>query len=157
MLTTDKKGHTIMEAEASILYELASGPTWHRFFEGFKEEKVFGTRCPECKRVLVPARTFCPRCFVDMDEWVEVAGQGTVINWAICNLKFFGQPVDPPFVTALIKLDGIDNTFIHFIGGFDLTDIELVRKTLVKGVRVRAVWEEIKRGCILDIKYFEPI
>jgi uncharacterized OB-fold protein len=157
MITLNRKGYPIIEAVAGVPYELSYGPSWSRFFDGFKEEKIFGSLCPQCKRVLVPARTFCPRCFVDTDKWVEVSNEGTVINWAICNLHFFGQPVEPPFITTWIRLDGADNSFLHYIGGFDLSDIDLVKKTMVRNVRARAVWQEEKNGGIMDIKYFKPV
>jgi uncharacterized OB-fold protein len=157
MITINQKGNPIIEAVASIPYQLAYGPSWFRFFEGFKEERIFGTKCPECRRVLIPARTFCPRCFVDMEEWIEVSDKGAVINWAICNLHFYGQPVEPPFITAWIRLDGADNSFMHYIGGFDLSDLDLVKKTMTRNVRVKAEWKKEKEGSILDIKHFKPL
>lgn len=156
-MTVNRKGNPVIETEAIIPYELAYGPTWFRFFEGMKEEKIFGTRCPACARVLVPARSFCPRCFEDMAQWIRVSDEGTVVNWAICNLSFFGAPFKPPFITALIRLDGADNTFFHRVGGFDLTDADLVADTMQRDVRVKAVWEKQKNGCVLDIKYFKPL
>jgi hypothetical protein len=157
MITYDKEGNPILEIEARIPYELASGPTWYRFFEGFKQEKILGTRCPKCNRVLVPARTFCSRCFVDMEEWIEVSQVGNVISWVITDYEYFGMPTKPPFINSLIQLDGTDCGFIHLIGGFDLKDINIVRKTVKAGMRVKAHWRKEKTGCILDIEYFKPI
>lgn len=157
MLKTNKKGHLILETEATVPYELASGPSWHRFFEGFKEEKIYGVKCPKCKRVLVPARSFCSLCFEDTDEWVQVSDEGEVKGWSLTNFHFFGMPTDPPFITALIKLDGADTDMDHLIGGFDLTDLDLVTRTLQMGARVKAVWKKEKKGCIMDIKHFKPI
>ncbi len=57
-----------------------------------------------------------------------------------------------PFITALIRLDETDVNFLHLIGGFDLTDMEGFRKTVKNGMRVKAVWEEKKKGHILDIR-----
>jgi len=156
MLTKNKKGHPIIEAEASVPYELATGPSWHRFFEGFKNEKIYGSRCPQCQRVLVPARSFCPRCFVDMGEWIEVSNEGEVVGWSLTNYHFFGMPTEPPFISGLIRLDGADNDFYHLVGGFDLKNLELVTRTMKIGTRVKAVWKEKKQGCIMDIKYFRP-
>ena len=157
MITYDKKGNPVIEAEVRIPYELAFGPTWHRFYEEFKKEKIFGTRCPTCRRVLVPARTFCPRCFVDMDEWVEVSQEGVVMSWALTDYEYFGMPTTPPFINSVIKLDETDCGIVHLIGGFDLNDIDIVERTVRTGMRVRAVWKEERTGCIMDIKYFEPI
>jgi len=157
MITMDRKGNPILEAVASIPYQLAYGPSWFRFFEGLKEERIFGTKCRRCRRVLVPARAFCPRCFEDMEEWIEVSDEGTVINWSICNLQFFEQPMPPPFITTWIRLDGADNSFMHFIGGFDLSDLDLVNRTMTRNVRVKAEWKKEKEGSILDIMYFKPL
>ena len=157
MVTFDKKGNPIIEAEVRIPYELAVGPTWYRFFEGLKQEKIFATRCPKCNRVLVPARSFCPRCFVDMEQWVEVSQEGEIAAWVLTDYEYFGMPIKPPFIGSLIRLEGTDCTFNHLIGGFDLSDLDTVRKKVKNGMRVKAVWEKEKKGHILDIKYFKPL
>jgi len=157
MYTLNKRGQAIMEAEVSIPYESATGPTWHRYFESFKHEKIFGTKCPECGRVLVPARSFCSDCFVEMDDWIELSNEGEVTGWSLTNYHYFGMPTEPPFISAKILLDGADNTFSHLVGGFDLNDLELVRRTMKIGTRGRAVWRKEKKGCILDVEYFIPI
>jgi len=157
MITFEKGGNPIIEAEARVPYELAMGPNWYRFFEGFKEEKIFGTRCNKCNRVLVPARGFCPRCFVDMNEWVEVSNEGVIISWVLTDYEYFGMPTKPPFVTAVIRLDGSDCGFMHLIGGVDLSDLNQVREIITRGTRVKAVWQKEKTGCIQDIEYFKPL
>jgi len=146
-----------LKTEVRFPYEVAYGATWTRFFEGLKDKKIYGTRCKECKRVLVPARSFCPRCFVTTDEWVEVKEEGTLVAWCYTNYRYFGMPIEPPFVTGLIRLDGTDVNFLHLIGGFDLSNFEEVSKTLRNGIKVKAVWSEERRGHILDIRYFEPV
>jgi len=146
-----------LKTEVRLPYEVAYGATWTRFFEGLKDKKIYGTRCKECKRVLVPARSFCPRCFVTTDEWVEVKEEGTLVAWCYTNYRYFGMPIEPPFVTGLIRLDGTDVNFLHLIGGFDLGNFEEVSKTLRNGIKVKAVWSEERRGHILDIRYFEPV
>jgi uncharacterized OB-fold protein len=145
------------EHDVWLPYKFAVGPVFERFYEGLKEEKLLGNKCPECGKVLVPARTFCPDCYVDMGEWVEVAQQGEIVTWAVANYEFFGMPLDPPFIGALIRIDGTSCNFLHLVGGFDLTDKDLVAKKMKPGVKVRAVWSDEKRGQMLDIKYFEPM
>ncbi len=157
MLTTNKKGHPILRTEASLNYSLATGPAWYRFYEEFKQEKIFGVKCPKCGRILVPARSFCSRCFEDTTEWVEVADEGELIAWSRTDFEYFGMPVEPPFVTGLIKLDGTDTPIMHRVAGFNLKDLDLVQKTLTQKRRVKAFWKKEKRGCILDIEYFKPI
>ena len=157
MYTLNKEGIPILEAEASIPYEIATGRTWWRYFEGHKMEKIFGTRCPECKKVLVPAWPICADCFVETDEWVELSGEGEIVGWSLTNFSYFGMPKEPPFIVAQIRLDGGDTDFWHFIGGIDLSDLEYLTKTLKLGTRVKPLWREEKKGCVYDIEYFEPI
>jgi len=157
VVTSDKKGNPIIETDARIPYELAVGSTWYRFYEGFKKEKIFGTRCPKCSRVLVPARTFCSRCFVDMDDWVEVSQEGAVVSWVVTNYEYFGMPTKPPFINSLIRLDETDCGFMHLIGGVDLSDLDRVSEKVQNGMKVKAVWRKEKTGCIMDIQYFEPV
>jgi uncharacterized OB-fold protein len=156
MVTFTKDGHPVIETEAKVTYELAHGPTWVRFFEGLKEEKIFGNKCPKCERVLVPARSFCPRCFVEMGQWIELPPEGVLVGWSLTEIGYFGMPTEPPFITGVFNLKGADCSFMHLLGGVDLSDVDAVRNIIKNGMRVKVVWNEIKNGCILDIKYFTP-
>jgi uncharacterized OB-fold protein len=54
--------------------------------------------------------------------------EGAIVAWALTEYEYFGMPTKPPFIGALIRLDGTDSNFLHLIGGIDLSDSELVRK-----------------------------
>lgn len=154
-MTIPKEYRTI-ETEVRLPYRLACGATWTRFFEGLKEEKIYGSRCSKCGRVLVPARTFCPRCFVDTDDWVEVSQEGTIEAWVLVHYRYFGMPIEPPYISGLIRLEGTDTNFLHLIGGVPLDNLETVKAAVRNGMKVKAVWEEEKLGHILDIRHFAP-
>ena len=64
----EAKEYKTIKTEIRLPYELAYGATWTRFFDGLKNKTIFGTKCTKCERVLVPARSFCPRCFVDAEQ-----------------------------------------------------------------------------------------
>ena len=138
-------------------YNWALGPVWTKFFDGLKEEKILGTKCKKCGRVLVPARTFCPKCYEDMEEWVEVGQEGIIETWCLVNYKHYGQVKEPPYIMAQIKLDGAECSFNHFIGGIDLSNIDDVNKRIKVGTKVKAVWRKVKQSDIYDIEYFEPL
>lgn len=146
----------IIEWELRLPYRWSAGPTGTKFLEGLKEGKIMGSRCPKCKRVLVPMRKFCPRCFVDTDEVVEVSDRGTLRTFTIINFSFTGQVKNPPYIVGVVDLDGADVGFLHFIGGVDLSDLEKAGKELKLGTRVQAVWKEKEKreGSILDIDCF---
>jgi len=147
----------IVEGKISLPYRWAMGPVITRFFEEFKNKRIMGTKCPKCKRVLVPARGFCPRCFVDATEWVQVSDKGTVKTWSLITFEFTGQPLPPPYITGLIDLDGADTALSHLIGGIEFSDLEKVKDRVKIGMRVKAKWRDERQGNIRDIEYFEPI
>ncbi len=141
----------------ALPYRWALGKAWTRFFDGLKEEKIFGTKCKKCSKVYVPARSFCPECLGNMEEWVEVGQEGTITSWSmVCN-KYHAQAKEPPYVQALIRLKGSDNDFFHIIGGIDITDTKNIFKKIKIGTKVKAIWRETKNADINDISYFTPI
>ena len=138
-------------------HKYAAGPTYTKFYNGLKESKILGTKCPSCAATFVPARSFCPKCHENLDTWVEVAQEGEVETWTYADHDFFGMPGKAPLVIALVKLDGTEGSFLHLIGGISMENADAVKKALKKGTRVKAVWNENKKGHMLDIKYFAPL
>jgi uncharacterized OB-fold protein len=151
------KHYSTLTHDVWLPYKFALGPAFHRFFEGFKEEKIWGNVCPSCGKTYVPARTFCPECQVDMGDWVEVPQEGEIKSFMVTTEPFFGIPTGPPFIGALIRLDKTDTNFLHIIGGPGLTEPESIKRTVAIGTRVKAVWRAEKQGEILDISHFEPL
>ncbi len=141
----------VQETALSIPYAWAAGRHATRFFEEIAEHRnLYGTRCPQCQRVLFPARKACSRCFADTTDWVRVGPGGVVKSFTIVHYSEPSiQPLPPPFVYALIQLDGSDTAFIHL-----LTEVEF--NTIKTGMRVEPVFAEQPQGNILDITYFKP-
>ncbi len=152
-----KKDYNTISNVIRLPHKYAAGPTFTRFYSGLKEGKIYATSCPACKKVFVPARSFCPGCLTNLDEWIEVSQEGEVVSWVYSNKEFFGMPGKPPVVLALIRLDGTDCDFLHLIGGIDMDDPDTVKASIKRGTRVRAAWNDEKKGHMLDIKYFEPV
>ena len=152
-----KEESKVMEGLITLPYRWSMGPVFTRFFEEFKNKKIMGTRCPQCKRVLVPARRFCSNCFEDATEWVQVSDKGTIKTWSLITFEFTGQAKKPPYIQGLIDLDGGDTALAHFIGGVDLTDLEKAKDEVKIGMRVQAKWRDKRQGNIHDIEYFDLI
>jgi len=149
-------GLFVFPGKWDIDFEYAAGKVLTEFFKKLKDKKIVGSRCPSCKRVLMPPRAFCERCLVETTDLVEVKDEGVLINFIIVYRKFYGLP-DPPYAVGLVKLDGADEPMLHFIGGINLSTPEEALKILRPGIRVKAVWSENRVGNIMDIKYFAPI
>jgi len=132
--------------------------TWHvgkvgsRFYQEIKDHcKIWGIKCPKCEWVFVPPRETCPRCYCDMQEWVELSDTGTLLTYTVTRYAVPGiQPLEPPFALGIIKLKGASSGFVHLLGEVDFKDISI-------GMKVKAVFREARRGDYLDIKYFKPL
>ena len=153
---TKNEEYVMVPQKWEIPYKHSAGRVAIRFFNELKNKRIVGAKCPRCKRILVPPWPFCEQCFVALDEWFQVGEVGTIETFTICYEKFTGLP-DPPYAIGGVKLEGADTSFVHFIGGVDLSEPEKALEKIRVGAKVRAVWREKTEGNILDIKYFEPI
>ena len=156
-MTTQEEEILIMPGAWNLPFRHTAGRFASRFFRELRDsQKIYGVRCPQCRRVLLPPRPMCERCFASIDEWVEVGHQGTLEAYTICYVPFLGLP-PPPVGMVVVKLDGADTCLQHILSGVDLSDPDKAREVVKIGMRVEAVWREQRRGEILDIQYFKPI
>jgi hypothetical protein len=154
---TQEEEILIMPGAWNLPFRHTAGRFASRFFRELRDnQKIYGVRCPRCRRVLVPPRPLCERCFASPDEWVEVSHQGTLGAFTICYVPFMGLP-PPPVAMIMVVLDGADTGLQHLLGGVDLSDPEKSRDLVKIGMRVEAVWREQRRGEIMDIQHFKPI
>lgn len=131
------------------------GETGARFAQGLRDGTLFGTRCDGCGRVAVPAVAFCERCFEPAGEWVPLSGEGTIDSFTVVHIAPGGPP--KPYVLAVMRLDGSDGLFVHYLGGVTLGDNGTPPEGLAPGTRVRAVWAKDRTGSITDIEHFEVV
>jgi len=151
---TGKKGEEIIIHRSGIKvpYTWSAGAYATRFFTELKDnKKIWGTKCPKCNCTYIPPRKNCPKCFVNITEWVELGNTGTLLTYTIVRYKEpLIQPMEPPYAYGIIKLDGANTGLTHLLGEVDLNKIK-------PGMRVQAVFREKREGNILDIKYFKPL
>jgi uncharacterized OB-fold protein len=151
-----KKGNELMEelvyqGRIKVPYTWSVGEVGSRFFIELRDhKKIFGKRCPACKKILVPARKVCGKCSRQTDEWIEVGDEGTVQTFTVVRYSSDVQPLNPPFGYGIIRLDGADTGMAHLLHGSDPAKWKT-------GMRVRAVFKEKRTGSILDIAYFQPL
>lgn len=134
-------------------YNYFAGETASRFFNALKEEgRIYGTRCPKCERVLVPARSYCDACFVETSGWIEVGPEGTLDIFTIVGTQFPGLP-KPPFVMGYVTLDGANTAVLNHVSGVDLSDIDAAATQLMKRPRVRVAFAPEREGRITDFHF----
>ncbi len=137
-----------------LSYRHALGKTVGGFLEALKTKKLLGRRCPSCERVLFPARSFCDRCHVQTDEWVEVSPHGRLEMFTIVCEPFKGMLVDPPYVLAYALLEGADTAVVGYVKGLDLSDVEQAARSLRTGTAVDVRFSEQPEGRVTDF-WFE--
>ncbi len=146
----------IIPGRWDLPFRYTAGRVASHFLNALKEKRILGLRCFRCRRVLMPPRPFCERCFVPLEEWVEVGQEGTLEAFTVTYARFTGLP-EPPYCTILVKLDGADTALQHLLGEVELADVGRMRAEVRIGMRVGAVWREEREGSIRDILHFRPL
>jgi uncharacterized OB-fold protein len=136
-----------------IAYSHSAGLVGSEFLRRLRDEKrISGRLCPKCRRVLLPPRAFCERCFVDTTEWVDVGQSGHIETFTIITDAFPGLPA-PPYAMAYVTLEGASTAMVNFVKGVDLSDVERGATQLAIGNRVHVVWEPQRQARITDFHY----
>jgi hypothetical protein len=133
-------------------YRYFAGAAASRFFAELAARRIMGSRCPQCARVLVPARGFCDACFVETTDWVQVSSHGTLETFTILTTSFPGLP-EPPLVVGYVALDGASTAVLNFVEGIDLTDPDAAGAALLRRPRVTARFKDSCEGRITDFVF----
>ena len=134
-------------------YDYIAGPVTSRFLRGLREGRIEGTRSPSAGIVYVPPRAYCERTFEPLDEWVAVGPEGTIEAATIIAQQFEGYR-DPPFVLALVKLDGASTALANWLE-MEIDDVAQAAARVAPGTRVRMVFkdESERQARITDFAY----
>lgn len=134
-------------------YAWATGAAMSRFLQELKNGKIIARKCNNCRRVLVPPRMFCERCFRPTDRWVYVRDSGVVNTYSISYVATDASRLRKPQIIAVVEIDGASKGMgiLHFLGDIQPKEARI-------GIRVRAVWKpaNTRVGSIKDIRYFRP-
>lgn len=97
----------IREGTIRLPFRYAAGQAASRFFIALQERNVIlGSRCSACRRVLAPARSFCPTCAGSALETTEIGPGGVLASWtSVPGRGTFG----------LVLLDGADTAMLHLV------------------------------------------
>jgi hypothetical protein len=134
-------------------YQYIAGETASRFFAELRDHRrIVGRRCPSCRRLLVPARSYCDACYVETRDWEEVGLAGTIEAFAIIQTQFPGLP-PPPLAIGFVTLDGADSAILNFIRGVDLSDVDAAGERLFNENRVAVEFADDRQGRITDFHF----
>jgi hypothetical protein len=79
-----------------------TAPFWRAAAEG----RLLGSRCRACGDVAGHPRAFCPACWSDEVEDIELSGRATLYTYSVVRVN----PMPPfadlvPYVAAIVELD----------------------------------------------------
>ncbi len=135
--------HSSITSTVNLPFRYAVGKTASHFLRELRDRrKIWGTECPSCKKVWVPARSFCGGCDQPTENWIELSPHGRLVGWT-------GRAEEGERLTVLIRLESADSLMLHLLEEY--SGIELR-----EGLLVEAVWNQQRKGAILDIAYFRP-
>ena len=150
-MSAENQDNFVIEGKIALPYQYFAGRLGSRFLIALRdEEKILGVRCEKCRRTFIPPRSICERCRSDISEnWVELGSTGIVTGFTIVRYQEPHQPAKPPYILALIKLDGADTPIPHIVEGIPLSGMKV-------GLRVKAEFAETPTSTIMDIAHFRP-
>lgn len=137
-----------VEGVFEVPYQWVVGEGNRLFFEGLKEKRILGTRCPECRRILVPAVTVCERCSRECREQKLLPDEGTLTTFVVVHGGVIDPPRPLPYALVLVRLEGAATDLLHLWAA--------PLDGLAPGMKVRAVWNEDRSGGLFDLAGFAP-
>ena len=134
-------------------YDYTAGVSASRFLRAIQQGKLLGQKCPVDGRVYFPSRGSCPQHAVPFadDAVVELPDKGTVVTFSIVRVPSENIPLELPYITVQVLLDGADTVLMHVL------DCELEKVRM--GMRVQALWKpkEEWTTSLQNILYFRPV
>lgn len=142
----------VIDGKLALPYQYFAGRTGSRFLIALRDDnKITGVRCDRCEKVFVPPRSTCERCLTRIaDNVVELGSTGTVTGFTVIRYAEPHQPLPPPYILALIRLDGADTPLAHVVKGIAPSQMRV-------GLTVKAVFAGKPTSTIRDIDHFRPV
>lgn len=143
----------VYDGRISMPYKWAVGTTGSFFLTQLRDHaRLWGSRCPDCDKVFIPPRKNCPQCVTVDTSWVELKPRGVLETFTVIHFREPAlQPMEPPYIYGIVKIDGADTGLTHLLG-------EVEPEKVKSGMRLEAVFKEKdqRKGEITDLLYFRP-
>jgi uncharacterized OB-fold protein len=145
----------VMRGDLPVYHRYTAGVAGEKFLRALKDEgKLYGTKCPKCGYVYVPARLYCERDAAHLDDstWVPVGPESELVSFSAVYVDLDGKQLETPQWVGLVRLTGASGVTLHYLG-------DVKPNALRVGMKVHAVLKAAKDrvGSIKDIAYFKPV
>lgn len=133
-------------------YHYTAGVAGEEFRRELKETGRFlSSKCSKCKTVYVPARMFCPSCFIEIKESAPLEKHGYIYSHTTVSHDRAGEPINEPLTIALIKFEGVKGGIVHRLQADEPNSVSFGTKV------VPILKDKAERsGALTDIIAFKP-
>ncbi len=133
-------------------YHYTVGVAGEEFRRALKENgKFLASKCPKCRTTYLPARMYCPTCFVETKERMTMDKPGYVYSFTSVAATKSGAKLDRPAIIALVKFEGVKGGIVH--------RLEDDPRNVAIGMKVEPILKERgeRTGALTDIVGFKPV
>lgn len=109
------------------------------------------SKCSKCKSTYIPARMYCPGCFVEMKDQFPIDKPGYVYSFTSVNRDRSGVETDSPITVGIVKFEGVKGGIVHFL------DVDPDQVSIGMKVTPSLKDQSERTGAITDIRSFKRI
>src|SRR5438132_5604417 len=134
-------------------FDRTSGVAGEEFRRGLRGNgRVLVSKCSKCKSTYIPARMYCPSCFIEMKDQFPIDKPGYVYSFTSVNRDRSGVDTELPVTVGLVKFEGIKGGIVHLLDVDDLDGVSI-------GMKVTPSLKNSseRTGAITDILAFKPV
>jgi uncharacterized OB-fold protein len=133
-------------------YHYTAGVAGEEFRRELRDNGRFlVSKCSKCKSTYIPARMYCPSCFIEMKDQFPIDKPGYVYSFTSVNRDRSGADTDSPITVGLVKFEGVKGGIVHWLDAdHDRVSIGMKVTPSIKNLSERT-------GAITDILAFRPV
>src|SRR5207302_10240289 len=109
------------------------------------------SKCSKCKSTYIPARMYCPSCFIEMKDQFPIDKPGYVYSFTSVNRDRSDAETDSPITVGLVKFEGVKGGLVHFL------DVDPDQVSIGMKVMPSLMNQSERTGDITDIRAFKPV
>jgi uncharacterized OB-fold protein len=134
-------------------YHYTAGVAGEEFRRELRDNGRFlVSKCSKCKSTYIPARLYCPDCFVEMKDQFPIDKPGYVYSFTSVNRDRSGADIELPLMVGIVKFEGVKGGIIHLL---DVDDSDRVSIGMKVTPSLKNPSE--RTGAITDVLAFKPI
>ncbi len=134
-------------------YHYTAGVAGEEFRRELRDNGRFlVSKCSKCKSTYIPARMYCPSCFIEMKDQFPIDKPGYVYSFTSVNRDRSGADTESPITVGLVKFEGVKGGILHLLDVDEAGQISIGMKVTpsLKNPSERT-------GTITDILAFKPV